>query len=58
VQQARQYVNLSAAHAKVAYLHICEGAAQLSTGQANELIGKTIGFLLSDFIKMHNSVKA
>ena len=58
VQQARQYLNLAAAHAKVAYLHICEGAAQLSAGQTNETIGKTISFLLSDFVKMHNSVKA
>ncbi len=57
VQQARQYLNLSAAHAKVSYLHICEGAALLSTGQANETIGKTISFLVSDFVKMHNSIK-
>lgn len=58
VQQARQYLNLAAAHAKVSYLHICEGAAQLSAGQTNETIGKTISFLLSDFVKMHTSVKA
>ena len=57
VQQARQYLNLAAAHAKVAYLHICEGAAQLSAGQTNETIGKTISFLLSDFVKMHSAVK-
>src|SRR5215213_7426893 len=58
VQQARQYINLCAAHAKVSYLHICEGAAQLSTGQSDETIGKTISFLLSDFVKMHSSIKA
>ena len=58
VQQARQYLNLAAAHSKAAYLHICEGAAQLSTGQSNESVGKTISFLVSDFIKMHSSVKA
>lgn len=57
VLHGRQYVNLCAAHAKVAYLHICEGAAQLSSGQANETIGKTISFLVSDFVKMHNSIK-
>ena len=57
VLQGRQYVNLCAAHSKVAYLHICEGAAQLSSGQANETIGKTISFLVSDFVKMHNSIK-
>jgi formiminoglutamase len=58
VHQGRQFLNLSAAHAKVSYLHICEGAALLSTGQANETIGKTISFLVSDFVKMHNSIKA
>lgn len=58
VLQARQYLNLAAAHAKVAYLHICEGAAQLNNGMANESIGKTISFLVSDFVKMHHSIKA
>jgi formiminoglutamase len=57
VQLARQYINLGAAHAKVAYLHICEGAAQLN-GQSNGTIGKTISFLISDFVKMHSSIKA
>lgn len=57
MQQARQYLNLAAAHSKVSYLHICEGAAQLSTGQSNETVGKTISFLVSDFVKMHSSVK-
>jgi formiminoglutamase len=54
MRQARQYINLCAAHSKVAYLHICEGAAQLTTGQANETIGKAISFLVTDFVKMNN----
>jgi formiminoglutamase len=58
LQEARQYVNLAAAHEKISYLHICEGAAQLSAGQTDETIGKTISFLVSDFIKMHSSIKA
>ncbi len=58
MQNARQYLNLSAAHSKVSYLHICDGAAQLNTGQTNESIGKTISFLVSDFVKMHISIKA
>jgi formiminoglutamase len=58
VQQARQYLNLSAAHSGVAYVHICEGAVRLGTGPVNETIGKTISFLVSDFIKMHSSIKA
>lgn len=50
---ARQYVNLCAAHTKVAYLHICEGAARLANGTSNELTGKLIGYLVTDFVKMH-----
>ena len=33
------------------YLHICEGAHQLNDGQKDETIGKTIAYLVSDFIK-------
>jgi formiminoglutamase len=50
---ARQYVNLCAAHSKAAYLHICEGATQLSNGTSNSLTGKFIQYLVTDFIKMH-----
>lgn len=49
---ARQYVNLCAAHANVAYLHICEGATQLANGTTNNLTGKLIQYLVADFIKM------
>jgi formiminoglutamase len=49
---ARQYVNLCAAHTKAAYLHICEGAAHLSSGKSDDLTGKLVSFLVSDFIKM------
>ncbi len=52
--QARQYVNLCAAHAKVAYLHICEGAVQLSNTNSDETTGKLISFLVSDFVKMNS----
>lgn len=34
------------------YLHICEGAAQLADGRQDFLTGKTIAYLLSDFIKI------
>lgn len=49
---ARQYVNLCAAHAKAGYLHICEGAAQLASGMNNDLTGKLVSYLVSDFVKM------
>ncbi len=49
---ARQYINLCAAHAKACYLHICEGATQLGQATHNELTGKLISYLVSDFVKM------
>lgn len=49
--QARQYVNFAAQDAKVAYLHICEGATQLADGRKDESTGKLISYLVSDFIK-------
>ncbi|CAN5765944.1 formimidoylglutamase [soil metagenome] len=48
---ARQFVTYIAQDAKVAYLHICEGAAQLSDGRKSDATGKLISYLVSDFIK-------
>lgn len=33
------------------YLHICEGAHELNNGRKDKTIGKTIAYLVSDFIK-------
>jgi formiminoglutamase len=52
---ARQYLNLCAAHTKTAYVHICEGASRLSNGKTSETTGKLISYLVSDFVKMHES---
>ena len=49
--QARQCIYQTATLADVAYLHICEGATQLATGQASTLTGKLISYLVSDFMK-------
>ncbi len=49
--QARQFVTFVAQDAKAAYLHICEGANQLSDGRKSELTGKLVSYLVSDFIK-------
>lgn len=48
---ARQFVSFAASDVKVAYLHICEGATQLSDGRRDEQTGKLICYLVSDFIK-------
>jgi formiminoglutamase len=52
--QARQYIAFAATDSKPAYLHICEGATQLSDGRKEETTGKLIGYLVADFIKAHN----
>ncbi|HEX2682849.1 MAG TPA: formimidoylglutamase [Ferruginibacter sp.] len=49
--QARKFVTFTAQDSKVAYLHISEGATQLSDGRKNDSTGKLISYLVSDFIK-------
>ena len=49
--QARQYINFASTDAKVAYLHICEGASQLADGTKDEKTGKLISYLVTDFLK-------
>lgn len=51
--QARQFITFTATDSKVAYLHISEGACQLSDGKKDEHTGKLISYLVSDFIKAH-----
>ena len=52
--QARQYMNFTATDAKVAYLHICEGATQMADGRKDESTAKLISCLVSDFIKANS----
>jgi formiminoglutamase len=46
-------MNFTAMDAKVAYVHICEGATKLDTGETNSSTGKLISYLVSDFVKSH-----
>jgi len=48
---ARKFVTFTAQDSKPAYLHISEGATQLSDGRKSETTGKLISYLVSDFIK-------
>ncbi len=48
---ARQFISYAAADSKTAYLHICEGAVELSNGRSNQMTGKLIAYLVSDFLK-------
>jgi Arginase/agmatinase/formimionoglutamate hydrolase, arginase family len=49
---ARQYITLAARESQVAYLHICEGAAEVNGGRS-ETVGKLITYLVADFVKSH-----
>ncbi|RZJ68203.1 MAG: arginase [Flavobacterium sp.] len=51
VRKARQFVHYFATQEHAAYLHICEGAPDLGDEKNKHLIGKLIGYLLTDFIK-------
>jgi formiminoglutamase len=55
--QARQFLYQTSQNSDIAYLHICEGAAHLATGQQDVSIGKLISYLVSDFIKSCLSVE-
>jgi formiminoglutamase len=48
---ARQFINFTATDSKVAYLHICEGAVQLTDGRSGHTTGKMISYLVTDFVK-------
>ena len=48
---ARQYISFASLDSKPAYLHISEGAVQLSDGRKDPSTGKLISYLVSDFVK-------
>ena len=51
VEQLRQFISFFAKNKNATYLHICEGAPDLAVEKNNHLIGKLIGYLITDFIK-------
>ncbi|PXY46289.1 formimidoylglutamase [Flavobacterium hydrophilum] len=54
IEQLRQFISYFGQHKNAAYLHICEGAPDLDNSPNNHLIGKLIGYLVTDFIKANN----
>lgn len=50
---ARQYLTYAGIDCDVAYVHICEGAAQLVDGRKDDATGKLVSYLVSDFLKAH-----
>lgn len=51
VEELRRFVYFFGKHQNAAYLHICEGAPSLGNEKNNHLVGKLIGYLITDFIK-------
>ena len=56
IEELRQFVTFFGKNKNAAYLHICEGAPDLAEGKNNHLIGKLIGYLVTDFIKSNNHI--
>ncbi|TRX40869.1 formimidoylglutamase [Flavobacterium restrictum] len=56
IEELRQFITYFARNKNATYLHICEGAPDLDGGNNNHLIGKLIGYLVTDFIKSHNTI--
>ncbi|SCX81205.1 formimidoylglutamase [Flavobacterium caeni] len=55
IEELRQFVSFFGKNENAAYLHICEGAPDLGEDKNNHLIGKLIGYLVTDFIKAHST---
>lgn len=53
-QHARQYVSFMAERTDAAYLHICEGAAEMENNVSDTSTGKLISYLVADFIRAHS----
>jgi formiminoglutamase len=51
IEELRQFVSFFGKNKHATYIHICEGAPDLGEDKNNHLIGKLIGYLVTDFIK-------
>jgi formiminoglutamase len=56
IEELRQFVSYFGKNKNAAYLHICEGAPDLGEEKNNHLIGKLIGYLITDFIKSNSNI--
>ncbi|MFT5715545.1 MAG: formiminoglutamase [Flavobacterium sp.] len=55
VEQLRQFISFFGKNKNASYIHICEGAPELGEEKNTHLIGKLIGYLVTDFIKANNN---
>jgi formiminoglutamase len=56
IEELRRFVTYFGKSKNAVYLHICEGAPDLCYEKNNHLIGKLIGYLVTDFMKSKNSL--
>lgn len=56
VEELRQFINHFGQSNNASYIHICEGAPSLDNEKNDHLIGKLIGYLLTDFIKANDKL--
>ncbi|MBW4362161.1 formimidoylglutamase [Flavobacterium taihuense] len=56
IEELRQFISFFAKNRNATYLHICEGAPDLGEDKNSHLIGKLIGYLVTDFMKAQNSI--
>jgi len=54
IEKLRQFIYYFGNNQNAAYLHICEGAPDLGEEKNNHLIGKLIGYLVTDFVKANH----
>ncbi len=54
VEQLRQFIHFFGSDQNAAYLHICEGAPELGEEKNAHLVGKLIGYLVTDFMKAND----
>ena len=57
IEKLRQFIYFFGNNQNAAYLHICEGAPELGEEKNNPLIGKLIGYLVTDFVKANSEKK-
>jgi len=52
---ARHYLYQTGSLCQVSYLHICEGATELESGEKDRQTGKLVSYLVSDFVKANTT---
>jgi formiminoglutamase len=56
VEELRRFISFFGSSKNASYLHICEGAPSLGNEKNNHLVGKLIGYLITDFMKAKTEI--